>query len=156
MVLGRVLKPKQVDELVLAVEQLPIIVLIATLGSKAEQKAETEAPGSAHDRQVFVCGDITVEAELRCVNANRASSRVSAPRWGRPKDFGWWLVLGSQSGELLAIRRTNIDVRSPRPLKVSLSFPAPRVGGPHVVTLYLVSDCACGLDQQSEIPFFTE
>lgn len=85
------------------------------------------------------------------VSLNRTSETprdgIYAPRYSKHKDEGWWLVVGNEmSGELLALRKLN----NTRPkMNVQLSFvlsddPADRQG----LTLFFMSDCYIGLDQQ--------
>ncbi len=77
------------------------------------------------------------------------NSRAYAPRFPKTKDEGWWLVLGEvDSGELLALKRIgNIRGRT----RSSLAFPAPDESCRKILTLYLMSDCYLGLDQQFDL-----
>ena len=80
-----------------------------------------------------------------------------APRFPKAKDEGWWLVLGEvDSGELLALKRVGFihgrpTARGPGKTKVSLGFPAPPYACRKIYSVYLVSDCYLGLDQQYEL-----
>jgi len=79
---------------------------------------------------------------------SRASRRVFAPKFHKPKEYGWWLVLGASDGELLALKR----ITSPAAGPTRLSFAAPEDPGHAELTLWLVSDCIRGLDQRTTVP----
>ena len=65
------------------------------------------------------------------------------------KDEGWWLVVGeADTGELLALKRIGFFRSSQTTVNLSLYMPAE--AGRHIYTLYLMSDCYLGLDQQYE------
>ena len=74
---------------------------------------------------------------------------VQAHFFHKPKDLGWWLVLGAPDGELLALKRIAV---SGTKIKTELSFAAPLELGEVNLTLWLVSDAIRGLDQQHTIP----
>lgn len=72
-----------------------------------------------------------------------------APRFSRTKDEGWWLVLGcADSGDLVAMKRV---VMAQRRTKATLIFNTNHTPCYLLYTLYLVSDCYLGLDQQFDI-----
>nr|XP_053644065.1 activating signal cointegrator 1 complex subunit 3-like isoform X1 [Cherax quadricarinatus] len=76
--------------------------------------------------------------------------RVHAPKFTKPKDEGWFVVLGNaESGELLALKRVPPVRGSSTYL---LSFRTPDIPGSAVLTLYVMSDSYLGLDQQYDIP----
>lgn len=67
------------------------------------------------------------------------------------KDEGWWLILGEvDRGELLALKRVGFFREK---TKVSLVFCAPEEHCRKIYTLYLLSDCYLGLDQQYDLCF---
>jgi len=76
--------------------------------------------------------------------------RVYAPLFPKVKEEGWWLVVGHrESQELLAMKRVSFGGKS----SVKMNFPAFTTGGTelHTVTLFLLSDCYLGLDQQYDV-----
>ena len=74
-----------------------------------------------------------------------------APRFPKAKDEGWWLVLGEvDSKELLALKRLGFIRGRTR---TSLAFRSPEESCWAIYSLYLVSDCYLGLDQQVELCF---
>jgi len=78
--------------------------------------------------------------------------KVSAPRYPGVKTEGWWLVLGSSSGELTSIKRVAMKRKS---MKASLDFMAPSPGE-HTYTLYFMSDSYFGVDQEYEVKIKVE
>lgn len=77
--------------------------------------------------------------------------KAHAPYFPKAKSEGWWMVLGdTDSGELLALKRIG-NVRSST--RTSLSFYTPETEGRKIYTLYLLSDCYLGLDQQYDLYF---
>ena len=77
---------------------------------------------------------------------------MHAPLFPKAKDEGWWLVLGEvDTNDLVALKRVG-------PLRggsktVSLAFSPPEHACRAVYTLYLISDCYLGLDQQCDLCF---
>ena len=76
---------------------------------------------------------------------------MHTPRFPKSKDEGWWLVLGEvDSGELLALKRLGAIRGKTR---TSLAFSSPEECCRQIYSLYLISDCYLGLDQQFELCF---
>ncbi|KAG0717314.1 Activating signal cointegrator 1 complex subunit 3 [Chionoecetes opilio] len=93
--------------------------------------------------------DYTLAVTLTRLNRSQ-DLRVHTHKFPKPKDEGWFLVLGQvEAGELVALRRVPA-VRN-RSTKV-LAFKTPQKLGQAVLTLYLMSDGYLGLDQQYDIP----
>jgi pre-mRNA-splicing helicase BRR2 len=71
---------------------------------------------------------------------------VSTPFFRRPKEEGWWLVIGDpDTDNLLTIKRVTIGVSS----KVQLQFVPPEAGKKKY-TLFLMCDSWVGVDQEHE------
>ncbi|KAK3240835.1 activating signal cointegrator 1 complex subunit [Cymbomonas tetramitiformis] len=69
-----------------------------------------------------------------------------APRFPKMKEEGWWLVLGNrETRELYALKRTSFG----KAAKCSLSAPLEAAQG--ALTLFFLSDCYIGLDQEVEL-----
>lgn len=102
-------------------------------------------PGSAPGKLV-ADEEYVLEVKLSSQSSNRRS-QFKANRFGRPVSEGYWLVIGEQAtGELLALKRLG-GLRG-RETRVGLSFFTPEEAGEFVHTLYVISDCYLGLDQQ--------
>jgi hypothetical protein len=75
---------------------------------------------------------------------------VYAPQFPKVKEEGWWLVVGHRDSlELLAMKRVSFGGKS----SVKLSLPKFTASGTelHTVTLFCLSDCYLGLDQQYDV-----
>lgn len=75
------------------------------------------------------------------------SAQVHAPRFPKPKDEGWWLVVGdTATNSLVSIKRVMLQQKA----KVKLDFVAPAVGV-HKYMLYFMCDSYLGCDQEYEV-----
>lgn len=90
-------------------------------------------------------------AGLRGSSSSKGSApRVYAPLFPKVKEEGWWLVVGHRpSLELLAMKRVSFGGKT----TLKLNFPAYTSSGTevHSVTVFLISDCYMGLDQQYNV-----
>ena len=76
-------------------------------------------------------------------------SKAYAPRFPKAKDEGWWALIGEvDSGELVALKRLGY-LRSKT--KTTLAFTTPEEPCRKIYSLYLISDCYLGLDQQLDM-----
>ncbi|XP_023618052.1 activating signal cointegrator 1 complex subunit 3 isoform X4 [Myotis lucifugus] len=79
----------------------------------------------------------------------KQDNHAVAPRFPKSKDEGWFLILGEvDKRELIALKRVGY-VRNHH--VASISFYTPEAPGRYIYTLYLMSDCYLGLDQQYDI-----
>ena len=77
------------------------------------------------------------------------NTQAHCPRFPKPKDEGWILVLGEvDSREVIAVKR--VGYRRGRST-VQLAFYTPETEGRIIYTLYMMSDCYLGLDQQYDV-----
>uniref|UniRef100_A0A0E0P155 RNA helicase n=1 Tax=Oryza rufipogon TaxID=4529 RepID=A0A0E0P155_ORYRU len=95
-------------------------------------------------------GSVTVQVTLEREMADLLQSEagpVHAPRFPKPKEEGWWLVIGDRStDQLLAIKRVKLQKRA----RVKLEFAAPAEAGRKDYMVYLMSDSYLGCDQEYE------
>ena len=79
----------------------------------------------------------------------RRDTKAHTPRFTKPKDEGWFFVLGEvETKEVIALKRVGyIRYRS----KVQLAFYTPETPGRSIYTLYMMSDSYLGLDQQYDL-----
>lgn len=86
------------------------------------------------------------------MNAKRNfNTAIHCPKYPKGKKEAWFLTLGSQgTDELLAMKRINM-----RGMKSSnrITFQCPPRKGRLLLTLYLMSDCLMGFDQQFDLQF---
>eukprot|EP00906_Rhabdomonas_costata_P036183 RCo050792 len=109
-----------------------------------------------------VCPQVELSIEL--TRRSRYYPRIFAPRFSKPKDEGWWVVIGDpRRAELVAVKRLN-GFKTHTCTKLVLDWDEELYGrgndpdcgqvayGFH---FYLVSDCYLGLDQEYrfEVPF---
>lgn len=80
----------------------------------------------------------------RTSRSRRKDARAFAPRYPKVKDESWWLVLGNKyTWELYALKRVSLVDHLRTQLVVN-----PDVHAAEDITLFLVSDCYLGVDQQ--------
>ncbi|CAO2171153.1 unnamed protein product [Urochloa humidicola] len=94
--------------------------------------------------------NVTVQVTLERDMTNLPSEvgPVHAPRFPKPKEEGWWLVIGDRStNHLLAIKRVALQKRA----RVKLEFSAPADAGRKDYMIYLMSDSYLGCDQEYEL-----
>ncbi|XP_071445378.1 activating signal cointegrator 1 complex subunit 3 [Hetaerina americana] len=95
-------------------------------------------------------------ASMSSVRGNGEMGRAHCPRYHKPKDEGWFLILGDvERGEVLALKRAT---GCGRPwggggggTMQQLSFRTPSKTGRLILTVYIMSDCYIGWDQQYDI-----
>ncbi|CAM8919119.1 unnamed protein product [Rhodiola kirilowii] len=90
--------------------------------------------------------DITLQVNLeRDMEGRTEIGPVDAPRYPKPKEEGWWLVLGdAETNQLLAIKKVPLQSKS----KVKLHFTASKEPGNKFYTLYFMCDSYLGCDQE--------
>lgn len=95
---------------------------------------------------IFAGEDATLQVTLeRDLEGRSEVGPVDAPRFVKPKEEGWWLVVGdSSSNQLLAIKRVALQRRA----KVKLVFTVPKDTGKKNFTIYFMCDSYLGCDQE--------
>ncbi|XP_048008746.1 activating signal cointegrator 1 complex subunit 3 [Megalobrama amblycephala] len=158
-----VLQPNQISQAWLYVSHLPVVeVSLSVKGwwEGCEEQTERTLPSNVTNirdesswQPLHADQEYVLQVSLRRLNAGqqrrKQDSRAQAPRFPKPKDEGWFLVLGEvEKKELLAIKRVGfIRNRS----SVSVAFYTPEKTGRCIYTLYLMSDSYLGLDQQYDL-----
>lgn len=85
------------------------------------------------------------------MRSRQFSNSIHCPKYPKGKNEAWFITLGSQANdELLAMKRVN--VRGQRSTNRICFQSTPRKGR-LLLTLYLMSDCLIGFDQQFELQF---
>ena len=79
----------------------------------------------------------------------KSSNRVFAPKFPKPKDENWFLILGDiDKSELIAIKRIgSIGAKTQQ----NITFKTPSIPGTAIYTIYLCSDSYLNLDQQFNV-----
>lgn len=129
------LRTYQVEQVWKVVESLPNIDV--TIDKNIQRDAEQ--------------GSLTVRVTLR--DRRKNSAKAYTPRFPKPKEEGWWLVIGAlkefvddsnnATAELMAMRRVKIRKETRTELII------PDMKG-KLLTLFLISDCYLGLDQRHQ------
>ena len=91
------------------------------------------------------------KSKLSVINASfqKKDSKVFSPRFPKPKDEGWFAVLGEiETREVIALKRISY-IRNHS--TAQLAFYTPETEGRVIYTLYVMSDSYLGLDQQYDI-----
>jgi hypothetical protein len=90
--------------------------------------------------------------------SSTGGGRLQTPRFPKPREVGWWLVL-TAAGEVLATKRvgrlstrSNNNNSSSISAEVTLLFQPPEALGDAEMTLYAVADSAMGLDAELVLP----
>ncbi|KAI5074534.1 hypothetical protein GOP47_0010495 [Adiantum capillus-veneris] len=101
------------------------------------------------DADQITAGDnVTLQVSLeRELDSRQELGPVDAPRFPKPKQEAWWLVVGdAKSNQLLAIKRITLQRKS----KFKLDFTAPKELGRKSYTLFFMCDAYLGCDQEYE------
>ncbi len=172
------LPARLVDRLHRSLLQLPVVEVeevevVEEVGGEEGKGSSQKIPKSAtfssskDQRWVSLKADTeyTVHVRLRrrgggagggSSRGGRASSKAFCPRFPKPKSESWYLVLGdADRGELLTMARV-AAIPAAYSGHQALTFRTPAAvsgGGKLLYSLYLLSDCYIGLDQQYTLPF---
>jgi activating signal cointegrator complex subunit 3 len=155
--LGGLLGAADAEEVLKVADRMPIVDVTwhKQQQQPARPAAATESDGTEHSRQQEARWSLEVVLARRGgggrPGTGASAPRVVAPLFPKVKEEGWWLVVGhTPSLELLALKRVSFGGKA----TVKLSFPGYTSAGHqvHTSSLFLVSDCYMGLDQQYEVP----
>lgn len=159
--LGSVLGTAEAEEAVKVADRMPLVDVSWRKPQQQQPARSASAAGADddhHSRHHQQQEEVRWSLELSLLRrggsgrqgGGGAAPRVVAPLFPKVKEEGWWLVVGhTQSLELLALKRVSFAGRA----TVKLSFPGCTSTGHqlHSVSLFLISDCYMGLDQQYEV-----
>ncbi|XP_048883103.1 activating signal cointegrator 1 complex subunit 3 [Brienomyrus brachyistius] len=162
-IVGKELQAGQVSQAWSFLSHLPVVeVRMSVKGwwEDCRERAERPIPTTASNIRsetswlpVHADQEYVLQVNLRRINIGqqkrKQDSKATAPRFPKPKDEGWFLVLGEiDRRELLAVKRVGY-VRNQS--SASIAFFTPEKTGRCIYTLYLMSDSYLGLDQQYDI-----
>ncbi|GFO03586.1 activating signal cointegrator 1 complex subunit 3-like [Plakobranchus ocellatus] len=99
--------------------------------------------------------EYVLNVHLRQMNkSQKRDSKAHAPRFPKPKDAGWILVVGdTDAREVLALKRVSPLRGGSHGTRAQISLFTPSTPGRVIYTLYLLSDAYQGLDQQYDLCF---
>ena len=110
---------------------------------------------SSHIEQLPVYGFLVYKRLFVCflnhifLIFQKTDTKAHTPKFPKPKDEGWFLVIGDvESKELVALKRVPC-IRSKSTVQMAVYMP--ETTGRVIYTVYLMSDSYLGLDQQYDI-----
>ncbi|KAK3097620.1 hypothetical protein FSP39_011463 [Pinctada imbricata] len=162
--LGEEMNRTHLDQLYQVICRLPQIQLSVTVkgwweeggGQQESKEINLSSKGGVRPESdwipVHADQEYVVEVNLQRINKSRKSdSKAFTPRFPKPKDEGWFLIIGDiESREVIALKRVSY-VRHTS--KQQLAIYTPENTGRVIYTIYLMSDSYIGLDQQYDICF---
>lgn len=144
----------QIEKIYQVIRDLPTInVEIKIRGPLKDQINFEQTVKQPLDRKIWfeVHANEEYQLAVSLQRLGRRSSNYIYSRFPKPKDEGWFLTMGDQeNGELIALKR--VSLKSNRNTNC-LIFNAPEKLGRCIYTIYFVSDCYIGFDQQFNIQF---
>ncbi|XP_067120382.1 activating signal cointegrator 1 complex subunit 3 isoform X2 [Centruroides vittatus] len=157
-ILRKELEENQIEQIYDTLTKLPIInVSLALKGFCEDLEKERELfVGQVGTRSESQWIEVQVDKEyilmVKLERENRrkkGETKALAPKFPKQKEEGWFLVLGDvEKRDLIAMKRIGyIGTQS----RHQLVFYTPEKAGRYVYTLFLMSDCYLGLDQQYEV-----
>ena len=155
--LAKILRPEldeqEVEDVWAVVKRLPSMTVRVEVDG---EKVQLGRPREGQTRWIMVNSgaEVTISVTMRRVNRlGKEGVKVHAPKYPKPKDEGWVVVVGSpDTRELYALKRVGA-VRGSTTFNLVLS---PTELGRMFFTLYVMSDSYQGLDQQYQLPLQVE
>ncbi|XP_051173908.1 activating signal cointegrator 1 complex subunit 3 [Leptopilina boulardi] len=144
---------REVYEIHQVMRQMPILCLELSLTESDEEETNKKIISLSSQSNkiidIYENRDYTLTVTMR--RKNHASNlKVHSPCFLRGKDEGWFLILGDvNQRDLWALKRVS-GINGPR-RNNQLQFTSPSKSGRLILTLYIMSDCYVGLDQQYDI-----
>jgi len=83
---------------------------------------------------------------------------VHAPKFPKKKTYSWWCILGdTEVDELVSIKKAILPTRARQDRRVCFQFcsPAEEIGETFTLSVLMMSDSFCGLDQQLDLSVTT-
>lgn len=142
----------QIEQIYKVIKDLPSVNINIKIRGAYKDEIETERSiEQPTDRKTWT--EIHANEEYTLVlNLQRMGVRSSDHiycRFPKPKDEAWFLNLGDrETGELIALKR--VSFKGTRTSQ-HLAFTAPESKGRVIYTLFFISDCIIGMDQQYNV-----
>ena len=152
-VLRSELDEQEIEDVWAALRRMPVLdVKISVMDHRVEKSSRKLKENNWI--KVQTGSSVSVDLVLRRLNKpGREGTKVFAPKYSKPKDEGWILVLGDlEKKELCALKRVGAVRGNGRQSLVI----TPERPGRQIFTLYVMSDSYLGLDQQYDIPLLVE
>ncbi|EDW14615.1 activating signal cointegrator 1 complex subunit 3 [Drosophila mojavensis] len=153
----------EIEQMYKVIQGLPEISLQISVEGRYMEEEYAKRPVSISEDSVdwvplHANEDYVLCVDLQRLNVTAGQRRaggqgysIHSPKYPKPKNEAWFLTLGSQANdELLAMKRLTLrGIRSAN----RISFQATPRRGRLLLTLYLMSDCLIGFDQQYDLHF---
>eukprot|EP01135_Chromosphaera_perkinsii_P001316 Nk52_evm43s164 gene=Nk52_evmTU43s164 len=131
-VLIKLLQKKKVDEIMNALRKFPVIDVKYSINGRCVVGEE--------------CIFSIRLTKLQKGGSTSQNSKAFAKHMTKPIEEGWWVVIGdSLTSELFAMKKISMGSRKSISTNLSFQLDTP---GESLLTVYLISDCYLGLDQQ--------
>uniref|UniRef100_T1PKB2 Sec63 Brl domain protein n=1 Tax=Musca domestica TaxID=7370 RepID=T1PKB2_MUSDO len=147
----------EIEQIYKVIQDLPEIAVNIYVQGRNYEQEESMRPVSTDPKsnvwtEIHPNEDYVLCIDMERLNAKRQfNTAIHCPKYPKGKKEAWFMTLGSQGNdELLAMKRINM-----RGLKSSnrITFQCPPRRGRLLLTLYLMSDCLIGFDQQFDLQF---
>jgi hypothetical protein len=121
--------------------------------SIATSTSDIGNPTTTGDQMICVPVDSDCELEFT-IQRTHGNSRanVYSPKYHRPKQDSWWLLVGDASGELLALKRLGSIPREIKTVVVAAASPEAELES---WSVHLVCDSLIGIDIHTSLTFQT-
>lgn len=140
----------EIEDVWAALQRMPVLQVDVEVGGQRLELAsstQTWVPVRQHS-------EVTVTVNMKRLNRpGKEGLKVYSPKFPKPKDESWLLVIGNPvTRELMALKRVS-GVRGSVSHSLVLS---PEEAGRVPLSLYVMSDSYLGLDQQYTLPLHVE
>ncbi|CAL7941276.1 unnamed protein product [Xylocopa violacea] len=153
-VLGKEFQEEEMYQIHQVMKEMPILCIDLSLENIDEIELKQKfiplqlKPSDCID--VYKGQDYILKIGMKRKNKSNNNLKAHCPMFQKGKDEAWFLILGNIGrNELLALKRV-CGINEQRKCH-QLQFTAPSELGPATLTVYLMSDCYIGLDQQYNI-----
>ncbi|CAM9759134.1 unnamed protein product [Discosporangium mesarthrocarpum] len=79
----------------------------------------------------------------------RGRGSLWSPRFPKAKELGWWVMVGTDGGLLLAVKKVGLGGHGDHNITLSFEAPPDLPIGPVTLSLHVVPDGAMGLDHET-------
>ena len=163
-IIGDLLDRNQIREIYQVVSSLPQIEITMNLSGNLPNQStriQIDTMNEKKTYQLYEEEEYAINIDIVRLNKSKRQQKAYAPKYPKPKDENWILVLGlnnenESTNELIALKRINNFKMNQNS---NISFRTPKCEDTKSdktlfkLTLYFMSDVYIGLDQQFELHF---
>ena len=148
-VLRAELDEQEIEDVWAALRRMPILDVQISIQGQEIMKGKEPPRDSKKWIQVKTGTEVSIDLTLKRLNRpGREGTKVFAPKYPKPKDEGWMIVIGERENkEMCALKRLS-SIRGAT--RHSLTI-VPERPGRCIYTVYVMSDSYLGLDQQYDL-----